>query len=221
MVPPVGSKHAQALGHVAANWGRVDDRLGFIIIMALGSSAAVGVAVTAELSSVQRINLLTVLINATNERVWIDRWAHILPTLQRLRTKRNDVLHAFWQVDGEQHFSLRESARTRINWVHGPVETEDIVQIADDIMSLFWELVDLLEELSAGGFADKLKLTKMTRPPPAGTRTPSAPGQDQVHTPSQKALELEAARDAKRAKRQADRESTARHLAQKKKPDGG
>lgn len=88
--------HAAAIGYVVTNWGRVEARLAQTVGFLLGINTMPTHAVTAEMSSADRMEMISTLLNLAGRNRWISEWKSLASDLKDLRTKRNDVVHAEW-----------------------------------------------------------------------------------------------------------------------------
>jgi hypothetical protein len=68
--PPIKPDHAAAIGHVAAHWSLIQEHLGFLIYGLLGLHSMVGHAVTAELSTIQRVQMICTFVGLTGNKAW-------------------------------------------------------------------------------------------------------------------------------------------------------
>jgi len=125
--PPIKPDHAAAIGYVAAHWSLVEEHLAFIIYSLLGLQAIPGHAVTAELSTLQRISTISAFVSLTGNQAWIDTWDDITKTLDNLRNRRNDAVHSTWRVVGPEHWHMRVKAKGRVSIKQGAISTTSLM----------------------------------------------------------------------------------------------
>jgi hypothetical protein len=196
--PPIKPEHAQAIGYVAFHWSLIEEQLGFIIFNLLNLHSILGAAATAELSTLNRISTIGAFINLTGNKTWIDKWGAIATDLDDLRNRRNDVVHSAWQFRGLEHRRSRTKARGQLVIQSGPVATEDLIKLSDEILGLVDKIDALtLTLIQAGAW----KIINQFHPP--GWKAPSqiqglsprAP----VQTPNPKRARQQVSRAQRRA----------------------
>jgi hypothetical protein len=189
--PPITPEHAQAIGYVAAHWSLVEDQLGFIIFSLLNLHSILGAATTAELSTLNRISTIGAFINLTGNQTWIDSWCAIATNLDDLRNRRNDVVHSAWQFRGLEHRRTRTRARGRLIIRSGPVATEDLTKLSDEILDLVDRIDALAAALLQGGAG---KIINQFHPPgwiaPAQTQGLSPDPPSQIRNPKRERQQL-------------------------------
>jgi hypothetical protein len=160
--PLIKLEHAAAIGHVAAHWSLIEEQLGFIIYNLIGLHMIPGVAVTAELNTLQRISLIGALLGLTGKKDWTDRWGEIAKTLDGLRTRRNDAIHATWQVVGPDHRGTRIKAKNQLKITSGVIPTKTLEDLSMEILVLVGRIDGLISSLLQGGVA---KIINQFHPP--------------------------------------------------------
>lgn len=134
--PPVSESHAAAIGHVAINWSSVEASINHVIAGLLGLHWAAGHAVTAELPGQAALNLLTVLVGMTGNPEWVAQWQTLTQRIAQLRPKRNDAVHAEWQVSGASHLARRLQAKKKLKFRLDYIPTESLDRLADECLIL-------------------------------------------------------------------------------------
>jgi len=178
LLPPIKPDHAEAIGYVAAHWSVVEEFLAFLIYNLLGLEKIAGWALTAELSTFQRVSTISAFVNLTGKREWIETWDEITKSIDDLRIRRNDAVHSTWEVVGPAHFRLRVKAKGRVTIKQGPVYTPAIRLLAEEIQKLEERVVDfgtiLLTE-DAGKIINQPKPPGWPTPLPVPSQSPKAP----------------------------------------------
>jgi hypothetical protein len=206
MYGPVSARHAAAIGRVAVEWARVEDHLGHLIgspLLGLGDCPA-GMAVTAEMNSLQRAVMVSTLLDCAAVEEWADRWRDIYREFERLRIRRNGVIHAAWTRGAKRgtHESGRVKAKGSLVVEIAPVSVEEMARLAAEIAALLERIVALDLLLTDGDAAGRIR----EGPAPlsedrARTRAPSAAAQTQDQARARKRARKEADRAASRAAR--------------------
>jgi hypothetical protein len=166
--PPIKPDHAAAIGYVAAHWSLVEEHLAFIIYSLLGLQAIPGHAVTAELSTLQRISTISAFVSLTGNQAWIDTWDDITKTLDNLRNRRNDAVHSTWRVVGPEHWHMRVKAKGRVSIKQGAISTTSLMSLSNEILDLEDRIAKLTHTLLS---ADAGKIINQLHPPGWITRT--------------------------------------------------
>jgi hypothetical protein len=194
--PPIKREHAEAIGHVTANWSSVEGAIAGIAHTLLGIQGEPAWAVTAEMSADALYNLVHALLWATREQAWVDEWREIAPTFAQLRTTRNNVIHAEWQVVEPSHWAIRVTRKMIVSFEHGEFSTERLLEISE-------QMFDLIGWLDA--FCYNVAI-------PAGPKIQKIPEKPPLQRgQSQKARAQAQARTEKKAKKQHDRERDTSH----------
>ena len=160
--PPIKPEHAQAIGYVAAHWSLIEEQLGFIIYNLLGLHTIPGIAVTAELNTLQRISFIGALLDLTGKQDWIDRWGAVASTLNGLRNRRNDAIHSTWQVVGPDHRGTRIKAKNQLKITSGVIPTKTLEDLSTEILVLVGQIDELILSLLQG---DVAKIINQFHPP--------------------------------------------------------
>lgn len=180
--PPIRPEHAAAIGYVAAHWSLIEEHLAFLISNTLGLHAIPGWAVTAELSTIQRVNMISALIDLSGHPEWINEWAGIIATFENLRNRRNDAVHSTSQVVGPAHWTLRIKAKGRVSIKQGPVYTPALQRLSDEILELEERIAVFDYEVITGGIG---KIINQLHPPgwPVHPPTPRQSRKGPAHIP--------------------------------------
>jgi hypothetical protein len=184
--------HAAALGQVAASWSLVEDYCRLIIQLLIDLENEPGHAVTAEMSLIQRMNTISALTHCFRDHDLLSHWEDIRSIADDLRSRRNDVVHAQWQLSGDQNIMIRVKARSQVKVRWEPVPTETLIQLEKEITDLVDDLAWFQFQTAKRGLKKGLAAAR-TNQPLDRTQSPRALAQDQ-------------ARAAKKARRQADRD---------------
>lgn len=189
------------LGHITSRWSLIEEVLAEIIQKLTGHEDRVGRAITAELSTIQRVSLIGALIDCANFHETLALWRLTIKVVDDLRNFRNEVVHGVWAVHPQYNFVLRNKAKGRQVEelsVWQPAILKKLLTMHEDCLELLKSFKDVIDETE---IADVLK------------SPPDAPDQLDTRPPSP-ASQLQAqARAQKKAKREADR---ARSRTQKK-----
>lgn len=181
LFPPIKPEHAQAIGYVAAHWSLIEEQLGFIIYNLLSLHTIPGTAVTADLGVLQRRNLITALIDLSGNTNWINQWNDLSSTLETLRNKRNDAVHAAWRVSGPEHIGTRIKAKGKVKIESSLVPTTELQEVSTEILKLVGGIDQLISSLLKGEAA---KIINQFHPPgwippaQAPAQSPTSPIQD-------------------------------------------
>jgi hypothetical protein len=151
-----------------------------------------GHAVTAEMPFLQRINVISALTHCIRDHDLLDHWEDICRIADIVRTQRNDVVHAQWQVAGADNILSRTKARGRVTFRSEPIPTAKLVELETAITDLIDDFAWFTHQLALRGFKKAL-IAGQANPPLDRTQ-------------SRKALAQAQGRAAKKARRQADRE---------------
>jgi hypothetical protein len=162
LFPPISTEHAAALGYVAAHWSLIEEFLGTLQYQLLGLHAIPGHAATAEVSTLQRIGTISALLNLTGKKEWIEEWEDIIVILDNLRNRRNDAIHSTWMMVGLDHRYTRRKARGRLTVKGGTMKSEDLVQLSEEMLDLFWKLTEFTVPLLQAGVS---KIINQFHPP--------------------------------------------------------
>jgi hypothetical protein len=138
--PPISDAHAQAIGHVIANWSKVEEALAFLVGAILGIEGTPRDAVTADLTSIGRYEVIKALLNATRVQEWADEWETLEETFYKLNAQRNDVTHAVWHVVAPSHWAYRVAARSGGKLEFGEFSTERLNELSELILDYVAEL---------------------------------------------------------------------------------
>jgi hypothetical protein len=149
--PPIKPEHAAAIGYVAAHWSLIEEQLGFIIYNLLDLHTIPGMAVTAELNTLQRMHLINALVSLTDKEDWIDRWGAIANTLDGLRNRRNDAIHSTWRVVGPDHWGTRIKAKGQVKIKSEMLPTKALEDLSTEILALVGQIDELALSLLQGG----------------------------------------------------------------------
>lgn len=179
----------------------VEQQLAFIIYELLHLNTIPGWAATAELTTLQRINMISAFVNLTGEKAWIDAWADIAVSLDDLRNRRNDAVHSVWEVVGPGHAHRRIKAKGRLSVKQGPVTTPVLSALADEILDLLQRLGEFTFTISV---RDAWKIINQISPPgwPTPLPAPSPSPKAQRRNPKrERQMRRRAARRALEGKR--------------------
>jgi hypothetical protein len=133
--PQMPADHAAALGHVVASWSIVEDYCRLIIQCLIDTENEPGHAVTAEMPFIQRISVIGALTHCFRDHDLLDHWEDIVRISEWLRSRRNDVVHAGWQLSGDQNILTRIKARGRVSIQWKVVPTESLLALEKEIMA--------------------------------------------------------------------------------------
>jgi hypothetical protein len=154
--PPIKPEYAQAIGYVAAHWSLIEEQLGFIAYNLLSLHTIPGMAVTAELTTLQRIQLITTLVSLSGNKDWIDRWDAIAIVLDGLRNRRNNAIHSTWRIVWAGHMSTRIKARGQVKVTYETLPTPvPLEELSSEILSLI-DQIDALTLSLLQGSAGKI-----------------------------------------------------------------
>lgn len=140
VVPPLPKDHAAALGQVAANWSAIDAYCALIIAFWLDIEH-VREAVTAELSLMQKIGIITALAYETRDQRLVDHWQDMLTNLDRLRVTRNDAVHGEWRDVGGEHYLATITAKRRVSFKFRPFSTQELLALESEMLGMLDQLV--------------------------------------------------------------------------------
>jgi hypothetical protein len=194
----VSEEYAIEIGYVSVFWAMADEMLAstaHALMDHIGTD--VGVAVTAELSSVGRIALITALMASVRNREWFDRWIMISDAADDIRVRRNEITHGMWAKYGDEHKVLRVKARMRVSRTMAAVSVADVRKLKDETLDLIDALGDFMGLLIKNEAHKRLRGPHVTPPLTRGL-APSERSQAQTRN-----------RIAKQARKQADRERSA------------
>jgi len=118
-----------------------------------------------------------------------------------VRNQRNDAVHGQWQLAGTENILSRTKARGRVTFRWEAIPTEQLVELETAITDLIDDMAWFQHQLAVRGFKKALI---------AGQAIPPLD-----RTQSRKSLALAQAREAKKARSQADRER-----AKARRPEG-
>jgi hypothetical protein len=185
-------EHAAALGQIAASWSIVEDYCGSIIQWLVDTEGEPGRAITAEMPLLQRVAVIGSLVHCIRDHKLLDHWEDICRIMDGLRVERNDMIHGEWQIyDGEKIITrTKAKGRVTVRWENIP--TEHLINLEARIIELVDDLAWFSNQLARQGFKKALSAAR-TMPQLNRTQSPKALAQAQV-------------REAKKARRQADRE---------------
>lgn len=186
--------HAAALGRVVSRWSVVEDYCRLMIHCLLDIEGEHGHAVTAEMPFLQRMNVISALTHCIRDHDLLDHWEDICQIADAVRTQRNDVVHAQWQVAGADNILSRTKARGRVTFRSEAIPTKQLAELETAITDLIDDFAWFQHQLAVRGFKKAL-IAGQANPPLDRTR-------------SRKALALAQAqaREAKKARAQSDRE---------------
>lgn len=194
--------HAAAIGYVAIHWSLVEDHIAWLIYNLLGLQTMPGLAMTAELPTMQRLVLVRTLINLTGNPTWAAKWAEISNEADRLRAERNNIVHAIW-IDRD--VTNRVKAKGKVDFQQSQMKTPEITAKANEILALSQKLALFNIEVISNGAAKILRQRNLPEP-----ILPQAP------------LQQSRIRDQKRALKETQRQASRRELEkQREKKDGG
>lgn len=145
--PPIKPEHAQAIGYVAAYWSLVEESLGVAIGFLLQLPPIVRAALTAEMSTVSRTQMIRTLIEVSGDVNALADWTVLAREIDQLRSRRNDVVHAVWEVAGHGHHSKRVKAKGRFRIDCKPVETAELMALAEAILDISDKLVSFISSV--------------------------------------------------------------------------
>ena len=190
--PPLSQEFAAALGYVVANWAMVEDYLGSIIRFLMGREDNAGYAITLELSTIQRTNLITTLMHEARDQSAYDDWQGILTALDPVRAERNELVHSVWSPHfAYGHVQFRMRARGKITGTFEARTAGDLLAASERILAL----LDMLAPFTSMIIGRQLA-RDLANPP---TRPPLVPGQGlQARAQDQARAEKKAQRDADR-----------------------
>jgi hypothetical protein len=125
--PYVSDEYAMAIGYVAVFWSLAEDSLAWIIHILIDQyQREAGIAITADLSAVRRIDTITTLMASVRNRAWFDEWCRIADVANDIRTRRNDAVHAVWMRRGADQHTLHAKARGKVRLELKPVSITDL-----------------------------------------------------------------------------------------------
>jgi hypothetical protein len=162
LFPPISADHAAAIGYVAAHWSLIEEMLGVMLYQAISLHTIPGYAVIAEISTLQRLNMISALLNLTGNKNWTDAWSDLSVAMDALRNRRNDAIHSTWQVAGPEHFRTRMKAKGKLSITRGIVTTAELNQLSEDLLDMFWELTQFWVKLLQAGVG---KIINQYHPP--------------------------------------------------------
>jgi hypothetical protein len=186
------ASHAAALGRVVAAWSLLESCCGLVIRLLLDTDGEVGAALIAELSFLQRVNMVGALMFAAHNQELFDHWRDLMSSMDEARSERNDLVHAEWQIFQGRHSIVRWKARGRVTLRREEIPVPDMEELEAKIMNLADQIMWFQHQLARAGFG-KMFTDAQTRPPPGLGQSQQSLSQDQ-------------AREAKRARKQASRE---------------
>jgi hypothetical protein len=113
--------------YVAVFWSLAEDSLAWIIHILIDQyQREAGIAITADLSAVRRIDTITTLMASVRNRAWFDEWCRIADVANDIRTRRNDAVHAVWMRRGADQHTLHAKARGKVRLELKPVSITDL-----------------------------------------------------------------------------------------------
>lgn len=186
------------LGHVTARWGLIESWLGFTIAILLGHQDRVGKAITAELSTMQRVAMIGALVDCTNNPKWTAEWDELARLFNKLKDWRNEVVHGVWRIDEARPRVVRSKARGKQIDLNRVWTESDLKMLSSMESMLVTAIIDFVTKMSMEGVPDILR------------KPPSAPAQRQKKPPSREAQLQAQARARKKAQKDADRATSQR-----------
>jgi hypothetical protein len=194
LFPALPKEHAAALGQVAASWSIVEAYCGQIIRCMYDTDGAAGHALVTEMPLLLRMSIIGTLINLTRDAQLAEHWEGICPVMNTLRSQRNDAIHAQWEAQDEQAIIIRTKAKGRLIIRWEPVPVEELIELDGRIMELVDDLGWFVHRLARLGWMKAVSQGLLQGSPETG------------RAPSRKAQAQARAREAKKARQQADRE---------------
>lgn len=191
---PMPPQLAQAVGYVVLHWTQIEQQVTYIVAELAGLATTEGRhAVTAELSSANRIAMVRALLSAARHRAWMDKWDALEERLIRSQAERNAVVHGTWVIsqDGSYTALWRTRATRGIRHTVTEHSMQTLHDLSDTLLFLLRDINQFISEITLGGAETALR-TAYRRTPLS--LVPSSRTQSQSH-----------ARAAKKARRDADR----------------
>jgi hypothetical protein len=185
-LPPVSEKHACAIGRVAINWALVEGILAKIVIDLLSLNPEPGHASTAEVSIIQRIQLIKTLIGLTGNKSWINEWGALENELGDMRVMRNDVIHAEWRGSPDPlapNQGIRTKAKGRVTITLNFAPTTEMVKLASEIRDLEEKLGRFAYTVVIGGAPAIISGPNPPGPPPIRLQGRKGSAQVPLHPP--------------------------------------
>lgn len=179
--PPIKPEHAQAIGYVAVHWSEVEGLLAAAISFLLRLSPVVKAALTAELSTINRILIIRALCEASTDPLLLSEWDELVKELNDLRARRNDAVHAEWTVVEPGHYARRIKAKSSLRIEFKPVATEELMKLSEEILDLSDKLVSFISGIIHSNAPKKLE-DHFLRLPQAQVPGSAAPTQAQKAT---------------------------------------
>ncbi len=202
-LPKLPPDIAEALGQVTAGWAVIEGLLSGSIMILLKRTDSTGQAITAEMSTLSKMALISSLIGCTNNTAWINEWAAIQKTFDVARNTRNTVVHGFWAIKVNEVGVIRHRSKGKLSVTYEPIDITLLLTLRILLDEMYERMLFVLSFMEHGGIREVLSN------PPARTDTqppsPAAQAQAQV-------------RETKKARREADRQH---ELARKAKPENG
>jgi hypothetical protein len=180
--PSISPEHAEAMGYVVSAWALLEEHHAWLIGNLLDLQEDVSAALIAEMSELQRVNVITALVTLAGKAKWMDEWAAISHEVKRLRPLKNNAIHsATWGYSAEdlsirrysaQHLSARVNAKGKVSITHAPVETSELFLLAQSIRDLTLWQIKFNARLKEKGAAKRLNRPDLGRtahtPVPSG-----------------------------------------------------
>ena len=139
--PLLTEEHAAAIGYVAIRWAEVEGVIGYILGSLLSLQTHTADALSAGVSFLHQLNLISVCIDLTGSSKWIKEWQIITKKMDLLRNERNDAIHAEWEMVGADPYSTRRKARNSLKITFQNVPTETLNELSNKICLLADELI--------------------------------------------------------------------------------
>jgi hypothetical protein len=176
--PPIKPEHAQAIGYVAAHWSFVEEALAGAISFLLQLPPTTRAAVTAEISTMNRMTIIRALVEASGDAELLSEWDILRVEIDRLRVRRNDVVHAVWEVVEPGHYAKRIKAKSKLKIEFGPVPTDELMHLSAEILELADKLVSFISGVIFSEAPKRLTDYLLPMPqnlPPAPPPSPATP----------------------------------------------
>ena len=134
--PLVSEEHAASIGYVAIRWAAVEGAVGRLMIPLLNIELLPAIAIAAANPELTVLNMVTVLVNLSGDEEATDKWKLLHARHEELRPRRNDAIHAQWQVAGGMNAAFRVKGREHLRLNYELIETTTLDSLANDILAL-------------------------------------------------------------------------------------
>lgn len=196
------------MGYVVSAWALLEEHHAWLIGNLLNLQEEVCAALIAEMSELQRLNVITALVTLAGKAKWMDEWAAISNEVQRLRPLRNNAIHSVtWGYSAEdlsirrysaQHMGARVNARGKVSITHAPAETSELFLLAQSIRDLTLWQAKFNIKLKEKGAAKRLNRSDLGRSAPTPLHAQMLIAQAQKRTKKQETGERSSRNDSNR-----------------------